>query len=102
MQRLQERYSRANNRIFETGWETTKVSSMESVICAKLDSCSEFRDALKAMGTTKLVEATTNPFWSCGLTKTTHVKTEFLSGKNMLGKLLLLLRDEKYDSDIIK
>ena len=32
---------------------------MESVICAKLDSCSEFRDALMATGTTKLVEATT-------------------------------------------
>ena len=57
-----------------------------------------------ATGTTKLVEATTHPFWGCGLTKTkaTHVKTEFLPGKNMLGELLMLLRDEKNDSDKIK
>lgn len=78
-------------------WETQKMTTMSDILRAKYDSCKEFRQALDNTNDKQLVEATTHPYWGCGLKKSTaiHTNTKYLPGQNILGELLMLLRREK-------
>ena len=78
-------------------WAIDKMSVMENVIRAKFDSCDAFREALLNTKNKELIEATTNQYWGCGLpkSKAKHIKSGFHPGKNILGELLMIVRNEK-------
>ena len=47
-------------------WESQKMTSIESILRAKYDSCKEFRQTLMNTGNKHLIEATSHPYWGCG------------------------------------
>ena len=74
------------------------MTSMESILRVKYDSCKSFRQALMNSGNKHLIETTSQPYWGCGLRKSvaSHIYTNYLPGKNMLGgELLMMLRKTK-------
>jgi ribA/ribD-fused uncharacterized protein len=67
-------------------WESVKDGVMLDALRAKFDQHPELAEQLLATGDAKLVEKTTGDYyWGCGSKGT---------GKNMLGVLLMRLRDE--------
>lgn len=67
-------------------WDQIKVQVMRDGLRAKFQQCVEAREALLATGNTRLVKyGSLSKFWGAGVNG---------SGKNMLGKLLMELRDE--------
>lgn len=67
-------------------WKINKVSTMEQILLAKLNQHEEVRLALLSTGDKVVAEdSPTDYFWGIG---------EDGSGKNMLGKLWVKLRDE--------
>ena len=82
-------------------WKRTKsVSVMEKVIEAKFEHVTDFQDALLESGNALLIEATLNRFWGAGLfeDKATKCKPEYFPGQNILGKILMCMRN-KYCSN---
>lgn len=67
-------------------WDTYRLEAMRKAIEAKFSQNEELKDKLLATGTRNLVEASpTDTFWGIGKSK---------KGQNMLGKLLMELRDK--------
>ena len=82
-------------------WNTIKCDVMRHVLRAKAESNDEFRQHLLNTGNQLLVEASaSDSYWGSGLTYllTTTTLSEMLPGKNMLGRLLVELRDELRNS----
>jgi len=77
---------RDRQRPLRPDWEAVKDDVMRVAVRAKLDQHPELRDQLLATGTEPLVERTTSDhYWGCG---------KDTDGKNMLGQILMELRDE--------
>ncbi len=85
------------------------VRVMEAILEAKLEQVPEFRSQLMETGSAVLAECTHDLFWAAGLTanQAKHCKPAYFPGQNMLGKILMNLRerhrnvnnnDEKYSS----
>ncbi len=76
--------------------EAHSVKVMERVVDAKFQQVAEFREELLGSGSFILVEATPNKFWSAGLleNKARKCKPSYYPGENMLGKILMGLRDK--------
>lgn len=73
----------------DPGWDSKKLDVVESVLRAKLAQHREARDALRDSGDEEIVEdSPTDYFWGVGADGT---------GKNMLGKLWMKLRQEFAD-----
>ena len=67
-------------------WDSVKIGVMRDALRAKLQQHDDVRDLLLATGDAKLIEHTANDsYWGDGGDGT---------GKNMLGRLLMELRDE--------
>lgn len=67
-------------------WDDVKYSVMKEVLTAKFTQCHDLRKELLATGDEELVEdSPVDYYWGCGADGT---------GKNMLGKLLMELREE--------
>ena len=78
-------------------WNLKKVDIMREVLNAKINSSEEFRKELIESADKLLVEASaTDKFWGSGLTYNLTLTTlpDQFPGKNMLGKLLVELRNE--------
>ncbi|MEL6108853.1 MAG: NADAR family protein [Planctomycetota bacterium] len=72
-------------------WEEVKVAVMRTALNAKFATHQKLRIALLATGNQELVEnAPSDYFWGCG---------KLGGGQNMLGKLLMDLRQTIRDSD---
>ena len=96
---LQKGYGRDTNIIdFDRKeWDKIKDKLMKEGVSAKFEQNELLKDELVATGDKYLVEA--NPFdtyWSCGihLTDKNIGNTDSYKGKNMLGKLLVEIRNE--------
>lgn len=68
-------------------WLSRRVNIMEELLKAKFDQCFEFRRALAYSLGCKLIEETQHDFWGNG---------KLGNGKNMLGHLLMNLRDSTW------
>ena len=82
----------------DTKWNVDVAKrTMEKALEAKLECCPEFRQTLMDTGDAILAEATSDTFWGSGLlpkvVKTT--KPDFWPGKNILGQMLMTLREEE-------
>lgn len=67
-------------------WATYKLERMRAVLAAKFDQNTDLRARLLATGTAALIELSkTDPFWGVGAKG---------NGKNMLGAMLMELREE--------
>jgi ribA/ribD-fused uncharacterized protein len=67
-------------------WQKIKVSRMKAVLTAKFTQNDELRQMLLSTGDAKLIETSnTDAFWGCGKKG---------DGKNMLGVLLMEVREE--------
>ena len=68
---------------------------MKDLLKSKAENCPHFRDSLIQSGTKILAEATSNTFWATGLDvrTTSMTKPEYWPGSNMLGMMLMDLRD---------
>ena len=78
-------------------WNLKKVDIMREVLNAKINSSEEFRKELSESADKLLVEASaTDTFWGSGLNYNLTLTTQpdQFPGKNMLGKLLVELRNE--------
>ena len=76
------------NRKFKLkrNWDNTKINVMRKAVTAKFLQHAELKDMLLSTGDAKLIEHTVNDnFWGDGGDG---------SGKNMLGKILMAVRDE--------
>lgn len=58
----------------EKTWEEKKLSVMKEVLTEKIKQCTQYQDALRKTGSSKIAEDTRNQFWG-------------ISGQNHLGKL---------------
>ncbi len=83
-------------------WEGRSEEVMKDLLRAKLESCTQFRDALIQSGDKILAEATGSTLWATGLdVRTTSVtKAEYWPGMNMLGLMLMDIRDSLMKDDI--
>ena len=72
-------------------WHKTSEQSMKDILLAKANSCDIFKQTLIATNSNKIVEATNNLYWGCGLTPDLAATTDsnFYKGKNTLGKILV-------------
>lgn len=83
---LAARLGRDRKKKLRKDWEAVKVGIMRQAIEAKFTQHEELKDLLLSTGTAKLVEHTANDsYWGDGGDGT---------GKNMLGRLLVDLRDK--------
>ncbi len=83
---LAARMGRDRKRKLRRDWESAKVGVMREALVAKFTQHEELRELLLATGDAKLVERTENDaYWGDGGDG---------SGKNMLGRLLMQVRDE--------
>ena len=82
-------------------WNDKKYTVMLDVLIAKLNSNDLFAQTLIDTGNSKLVEATWDKDWGCGLTPTQaqYTKVEFHPGNNMLGRCLETVREAALNKD---
>ena len=78
-------------------WDRVKVPRMMNILIGKYKNSPQFRETLHLTGRKTLVEATTDGFWASGLKKqyTTKRNPDEWPGKNKMGQLLMLLRDDE-------
>ncbi len=76
-------------------WEGHSEKIMRDLLESKAENCPHFRETLIKSGTKILAEATGNTFWATGLdVRTTSLtKPDYWPGSNMLGMMLMDLRD---------
>lgn len=76
-------------------WNLSRDECMHKVLNAKLESCKEFRTALINSGEKCIAEATSDTYWGCGLAPNIakNTKKENFPGKNVLGQILMKMRD---------
>jgi len=80
------RLGRDRKQKLRRDWESTKVSIMTDAVRAKFTQHADIRAILLATGTAKIVEHTENDaYWGDGGDG---------SGKNMLGQILMRIREE--------
>lgn len=77
-------------------WEDKCEQVMTELLEIKAKTHDDFRNALLESGEKILAEATSHRFWATGLDmrKTEMTKSDWWPGKNMLGKLLMTLRNK--------
>lgn len=66
-------------------WHSIKSQVMHEILHEKVKQCTEFSNALRNSMGQELIESTTNEYWAEGANG---------RGRNMLGKLLMLVRQE--------
>jgi N-glycosidase YbiA len=77
---------RDRSRPLRADWEQAKDNVMREAVLAKFLRHLDIQQILLSTGDEELIEATTNDYyWGCGTNKT---------GKNMLGKILVEVREE--------
>ncbi len=83
-------------------WEGRSEEVMKELLRIKVERCTQFRDTLIQSGTKILAEATGNTLWATGLdvSTTSITKPEYWPGMNMLGMMLMELRDSLITDDI--
>lgn len=76
-------------------WESKKTDVMKCILLSKFGQNLELKAKLMATGTTPLYECTQSRFWGTGWTLDAPdwVKSSNFPGKNVLGKLLMDIRD---------
>lgn len=83
---------------FRTTWEQTNVQIMKEILVAKFQQVPAFHDALLESPNSILAESTSDTFWASGLqpdiTQISH--PDHWPGMNMLGKVLMEIRDEAH------
>ncbi len=80
------RMGRSRKRPLRPDWETVKDGVMRTAVLAKFSQHPEIREILLSTGDAQLVEHTTNDrYWGDGGDG---------SGKNMLGQILMSVREE--------
>lgn len=73
------------SRLLRADWEQVKVDIMRQAVLRKFEVHDDIREILLATGEEVLVEnSPTDYYWGCGIRKT---------GKNMLGKVLMEVRE---------
>jgi ribA/ribD-fused uncharacterized protein len=83
---------RDRKRPLRKDWEQVKDEIMVIAVRKKFEIHKDIRDILLSTGEEELVEHTTDDYyWGCGTEKT---------GKNMLGKILMKVREEFRNSGI--
>ena len=78
-------------------WTNHSIPVMRVVLQAKAGSCPEFKSVLVNSGNSLFVQATDDKFWGCGILSTTNVAStlpSYYKGKNMLGELMMELREK--------
>ena len=78
-------------------WKSKQVEVMRDLLDAKHEACPEFREELQKTGNSILAEATSHMKWASGLrgfTQTIHTDPDKYPGENMMGKLLMELREK--------
>ncbi|MDA7977165.1 MAG: NADAR family protein [Pirellulales bacterium] len=86
------RLGRDRKKKLRRDWESAKVNVMRDVVAAKFSQHSELRLLLLNTGDAKLIENTANDsYWGDGGDG---------SGKNMLGRILMEVRDSLRDREI--
>lgn len=71
-------------------WHELKDEAMRVIIGAKIEQCLHFRRFLEAHPNTKFIENTDNEYWARGA---------YHNGRNMLGEILMQIRDEWKDEN---
>ena len=85
------RLGRDRTKKLRRDWESVKDSIMRGAVMAKFTQHDDLREMLLATGKAKLVEHTTNDsYWGDGGDG---------SGKNMLGRILMEIRDKLRDQE---
>ena len=80
-----KRLGRNRSFTLRSDWEAVKVAIMKGAVLRKFETHQDIRQRLLATGERELVEnAPSDYFWGCGADG---------SGKNMLGKILMEVRD---------
>ncbi len=76
-----------------TNWHTVTYDFMHELLTVKTKECPKFVDALLRISDKKLIEDTRDEYWARGTTG---------HGSNILGDLLMLLRDtlQSYSSSL--
>ncbi len=84
-------------------WEGHSEKIMRELLKAKAKSCPQFKDTLMQSGTKILAEATGNTLWATGLDvrTTSMTKPDFWPGANLLGMMLMDLRDSLMRHDML-
>lgn len=72
------------------------VGLMEELMMKKLNTSSEFKEALRETGRAYIAHSVPDPFWGSGLNEeaTRNVDPKFWPGKNKVGEILMKIRDE--------
>ena len=77
---------RSRNRVLRADWEEVKDHVMYRAVLKKFQTHSQLKNLLLSTGDEELVENTTGDYyWGCGKNG---------SGKNMLGQILMRVREE--------
>lgn len=83
---LAARLGRSRKVPIRADWEETKDEVMFRAVLAKFQARTELKELLLSTGQEEIIEQTTSDYyWGCGTDGT---------GKNMLGKILMRVRDE--------
>jgi len=83
---------RSRKQKLRRNWESIKVNVMREAVRAKFTQHDDLRELLLSTGEAKLVEHTANDaYWGDGGDG---------SGKNMLGKVLMEIREELRENDV--
>lgn len=97
--------SQMGNKIFPSAeWESTKADMMKCVILSKFGQNPELYTKLKATGSTPLYECTRNRYWGTGWKHDAPnwEKSSDFPGANVLGNILMEVRDSVVDSSTPK
>lgn len=89
------------NDDLKKNWHSVNKELMRELLTVKSQCSKAFRDALLESGDSILAEASTNDlFWGTGLSPymTSVTKPEFWPGQNMLGAMLIELREKLLDT----
>ena len=77
-------------------WHKARLDIMKEVLIAKASSVPKFRQALIDTGDNIIAESTDDPYWGCGFANeavASSIDPTFYKGSNMLGNLLMTVRD---------